>query len=175
MVYHAIVPMLAALLAGVERRRALLAAPLSVVPDLDILLAGHRVYFHNIAFIAAVLALVYAAMGRRWLGVAALYTASHIVLDAFTGGVAALWPLSSRVYELELAVVVSQLSLIPTPAPVAKVASKAIEIPNYLEQVEAVSSGGAAALAIVAIVLLSTFILHAVRVRQSREACTHLA
>ncbi len=105
---HLVLPLLFLLALRVDTRRAVLLAPLAVLPDLDALFGLHRALGHS--FIPIVLVpmavLVYSKLKRpEWVAaalIAQFYLASHVILDL--GGVAFLWPFVQEQFYLELGV-----------------------------------------------------------------------
>ncbi|MDH3365968.1 MAG: metal-dependent hydrolase [Thermoplasmata archaeon] len=93
---HLLLPLLFLLAIRMDTRKALLFAPLAVLPDFDALFGLHRALGHSIIpiLVAPMLILAYARFRRpEWLLSALIvqfYLASHVVLDL--GGVAFLWP-----------------------------------------------------------------------------------
>ena len=105
---HLVLPLLFLLALRVDTRRAVLLAPLAVLPDLDALFGLHRALGHN--FIPIVLVpmavLAFSKFKRpEWVPaalIAQFYLASHVILDL--GGVAFLWPFVQEQFYLELGV-----------------------------------------------------------------------
>ena len=96
---HLLLPLLFLLAIRVDARRAILFAPLAVLPDFDALFGLHRALGHSfIPILVLPVAIILYAKFRRpeWLFsaiVVQFYLASHVVLDL--GGVAFLWPFTS--------------------------------------------------------------------------------
>ncbi len=94
---HLLLPLLFLLALRVDAKRAVLFAPLAVLPDFDSLFGLHRALGHSfIPILVVPLAVVAYAHLRKneWYAaslVALFYLTSHVVLDL--GGVAFLWPL----------------------------------------------------------------------------------
>lgn len=100
-VIQSLVPLLFLLsLPWIDRRKVLLAWPLTHLPDFDYLIGYHRATGHNLfVLLPFALAALYAwRKGRpalaEWMLIASVYVASHLVMDAFAGGVTLLYPLS---------------------------------------------------------------------------------
>ncbi len=99
-VMHILLPLLVLLALRVDTRKAVLFAPLALLPDLDAVLGYHRMILHS--FIPVVVLpmafIVYSKYKRpEWLMSALLvqyYLASHIVLDL--AGVAFFWPFTTE-------------------------------------------------------------------------------
>lgn len=98
---QSVVPLLFMLsLPWLDRRKVLIAWPFTHLPDLDYLWEPHRAAGHNLFILLPFLAVGLFARrtGRAELAeymlVAAIYVASHIVMDVFAGGVTLLYPLS---------------------------------------------------------------------------------
>lgn len=100
-VLQSIVPLLFLLsLPWIDRRKVILAWPLTHLPDLDYVIGHHRATGHNL-FVVLPFALVGLWAWRRanpalaqWMLVAVVYLASHLMMDAFAGGVTLLYPFS---------------------------------------------------------------------------------
>jgi len=96
-VLHLALPLLFLLALRVDTRKAVLLAPLAIIPDFDAAFGLHRAAFHNFIFviIVPVALMAYSKMKRPewlpWAVVAQFYLASHVVLDL--GGVAFAWPI----------------------------------------------------------------------------------
>ncbi len=108
---HLLFPLLFLLALRVDTRRAVLLAPLAVLPDLDALFGLHRALGHSFIpiLVLPMALLAYSKYMRpEWMPAAVLtqfYLASHVVLDL--GGVAFLWPLVGDQFYLELGVTLS--------------------------------------------------------------------
>lgn len=102
---HLLLPLLFLLAIRIDTRRALLFAPLAVLPDFDALFGLHRALGHSFIPIMVVpMAIVlYSRFVRpEWLLsalVVQFYLASHVVLDL--GGVAFLWPVVPEQFYFE--------------------------------------------------------------------------
>lgn len=102
-VLQSVVPLMFMLsMPWLDRRKVLIAWPFTHLPDIDYVLEPHRAAGHNL-FILLPFILVGAwawRSGRRelaeYMGIAALYIASHLVMDIFAGGVTLLYPLSAH-------------------------------------------------------------------------------
>jgi membrane-bound metal-dependent hydrolase YbcI (DUF457 family) len=87
----------------VDRRKVLLAWPLTHLPDLDYLVGYHRATLHNVWVLLAFAAVLLWSLrpARRdpalaeWMGIALVYVGSHLLMDVFAGGVTLLYPLST--------------------------------------------------------------------------------
>ncbi len=149
LLFHMVIPVMLALIAGVDRKRALMLAPIAVIPDLDVLLVAHRVYLHTvfIPITMAILCLFLSslkhraflrlALPRREILFASFYYLSHLLLDLCPGPVAVFWPLTSVGYGLNIGIIVNQQSVIPTVEPYIRVVTKQIQIPNVVTNVAA--------------------------------------
>jgi membrane-bound metal-dependent hydrolase YbcI (DUF457 family) len=93
---HLIVPLLALLMVGrkEDHKYILLLLPLAVLPDIDTFFTEHRALLHNI-FIPAILLLfgIFIQKMRTLFFIAAVYFASHVILDLFGGGVVLFYPI----------------------------------------------------------------------------------
>jgi membrane-bound metal-dependent hydrolase YbcI (DUF457 family) len=102
---HLLLPLLFLLAIRIDTRRAVLFAPLAVLPDFDALFGLHRALGHSFIpiLVAPMLIIVYAKFRRpEWLLSALIvqfYLASHAVLDL--GGVAFLWPFTTEQFYFE--------------------------------------------------------------------------
>ena len=102
---HLLLPLLFLLAIRVDARRAVLFAPLAVLPDFDALFGLHRALGHSfIPILVLPLAIILYAKYRRpeWLLsaiVVQFYLASHVVLDL--GGVAFLWPFTTDQFYID--------------------------------------------------------------------------
>lgn len=102
-VLQSVIPLLFLLaLPGLDRRKVLLAWPLTHAPDIDYLLVPHRAVAHNVFILLPFLAVLAWSLRPEtrsparveWMVVCLTYLASHIVMDVFAGGVTLLYPLS---------------------------------------------------------------------------------
>ncbi|MBN1678081.1 MAG: metal-dependent hydrolase [Candidatus Thermoplasmatota archaeon] len=93
---HLLLPLLFLLAVRVDAKKAILFAPLAILPDFDALFGLHRALFHSfIPILVIPLAFVVYSKLRRpeWMFgsvIALFYLSSHVVLDL--GGVAFFWP-----------------------------------------------------------------------------------
>lgn len=98
-VLHLLLPLLFLLALKVDSRKAILLAPLAILPDFDALFGLHRALFHSfIPLLVAPLGLVWYSKKYRpeWAlasMIALFYLLSHLVLDL--GGVAFLYPFTT--------------------------------------------------------------------------------
>lgn len=149
LLFHMVIPVMLGLTAGLDRRRALMLAPIAIIPDLDLLLVAHRVYLH-IIFIPVTIAvlflflsdlkqraLIHLPLPRREILLASLYYLSHLLLDLCPGPVAVFWPLTGVGYGLNIGITVNQQSVIPTLQPYIRVVTRQIQIPNVVTNVAA--------------------------------------
>jgi hypothetical protein len=113
-VLQSVVPLLFMLsLPWLDRRKVLLAWPLTHLADLDYAFGFHRATTHNL-FVVLPFVLVGLWAWRegraglaQWMLVASIYTGSHIAMDIFAGGVTLLYPFSvhTTCYYAEIKVV----------------------------------------------------------------------
>jgi membrane-bound metal-dependent hydrolase YbcI (DUF457 family) len=102
---HLVLPLLFLLALRVDARKALIFAPLAILPDLDALFGLHRALGHSFIPIVVLpmILLAYAKYWRpEWMFSALLvqfYLASHVVLDL--GGVAFFWPFVQQQFYFE--------------------------------------------------------------------------
>jgi membrane-bound metal-dependent hydrolase YbcI (DUF457 family) len=105
---HLLLPLLFLLAVRMEYRKAIVFAPLAVLPDFDALFGLHRALGHSFVPILIVpMAIILYARFRRpeWLLAALIvqfYLASHVILDM--GGVAFLWPVMPEQFYFEPAI-----------------------------------------------------------------------
>ncbi len=102
---HLLLPLLFLLAIRIDTRRALLFAPLAVLPDFDALFGLHRALGHSFIpiMVVPIAIVLYSRFVRpEWLLsalVVQFYLASHVVLDL--GGVAFLWPIVPEQFYFE--------------------------------------------------------------------------
>jgi|GEM_PF-733934 len=100
---HTIVPLFALLLVSQKEnpKYILYLLPLALIPDLDHFAFMHRALLHNI-FIPLIFlgtSVIYRDQRTRFLLITgAVYTASHVILDMFNGGVGLFYPLTSNMF-----------------------------------------------------------------------------
>lgn len=160
LLFHMLIPVMLAWVAGIDRKRAFMLAPIAIIPDLDILLAAHRVYLHTL-FIPMTLAatsLIYKLKEGNLHDLAflaSLYYLSHLFLDFFPGPVAILWPLTNVGYGLNVGVTVSQKSVIPAIQPHLSVTVKEIQVPNIVTDAAAITPQSLATALLFAAIILA--------------------
>lgn len=121
-VVHGVVPALAMMATGrLRRARVLALLPLTYLPDLDYVVGVHRATGHNVFILVPFLAWAWWEMDRgggweraEWPTIVGGYLASHLVMDAFVGGISPLWPLDPRAVFLWVAVRVDTATNTPT-------------------------------------------------------------
>ncbi|HIH01068.1 TPA: metal-dependent hydrolase [Thermoplasmata archaeon] len=102
---HLLLPLMFLLAIRMDHRRAIMFAPLAVLPDFDALFDLHRALGHSFVpiLIVPMAILLYSRYRRpEWLLSALIvqfYLASHVVLDL--GGVAFLWPMIPEQFYFE--------------------------------------------------------------------------
>ena len=102
---HLLLPLMFLLAIRIDHRRAIMFAPLAVLPDFDALFDLHRALGHSFIpiLVMPMAILVYARFRKpEWLLSALIvqfYLASHVVLDM--GGVAFLWPIITEQFYIE--------------------------------------------------------------------------
>jgi len=139
-----LIPVMLAWIAGVDRRKALMLAPIAIIPDLDVLLSAHRVYLHTLFIPMAIVAVSYLYKLKRGfhqdiIFFAFLFYLSHLLFDFFPGPVAILWPLTNVGYGLDVSLTVSQKSIIPTVQLRLAVIAEQIQIPNIVTNAEVIT------------------------------------
>ena len=155
-----LIPVMLAWIAGVDQRKALMLAPIAMIPDLDMLFSAHRVYLHTLFIPMAIVAVSYLYKLKRGIHqdlifIASLFYLSHLLLDFFPGPVAILWPLTNVGYGLNVGLTVSQKSAIPTVKPLLAVTAEKIQIPNMVTSAEVVTPQSV----VTAILLLAAIIM----------------
>lgn len=113
-VLQSVVPLMFMLsMPWLDRRKVLLAWPLTHLPDLDYVIGFHRATGHNLFVLLPFVAVGAWAWrnGRapltEWMIIATVYVGSHLLMDVFAGGVTLLYPLSvhTTCYYAEIQVV----------------------------------------------------------------------
>lgn len=92
---HLIVPLLALLIVSrrEDQKYILLLLPLAVLPDFDTFVTQHRALLHNIFIPLLLVFLGWMLKEKRSIfNIAAVYTASHVFMDMFGGGVVLFYP-----------------------------------------------------------------------------------
>lgn len=120
-VIHGVVPALALLaIPSLRSRRVLALLPLAFLPDLDHWIGAHRASLHNVFILVPVLVWLWWEMDRgagwergEWAAIAGGYLGSHLLMDAFVGGLSPLWPLDPRGVFLLVAVEVETATNTP--------------------------------------------------------------
>jgi len=139
LLFHMLIPFMLAIIAGVDPKKALLLTPIAIIPDLDLLLTGHRVYLHSIfipltiILISLLLKLKQKNPHHNLLVLASLYYLSHLLLD-LSGPVAILWPLTTVGYGIAIGITVSQTSIFPTIQPYLSLNVEEIPLPNVVTE-----------------------------------------
>lgn len=130
-VVTATIPLLAMLaIRQLDPRRVVALLPLVFLPDLDHFVGAHRASLHNVFILVPVAAWAWweHRRGGGWdrvepAAIAGGYLASHLVMDAFVGGISPLWPLDPRSVFLWVAIEVdtrtNELDLIFEPGTLA--------------------------------------------------------
>jgi membrane-bound metal-dependent hydrolase YbcI (DUF457 family) len=166
-IFHMLIPAMLAIIAGLGKKKALLLAPVAVVPDLDAAFSAHRMYLHSI-FIPVFIAVVAYVFARRksWklqgqmVFFASLFYLSHLFLDFFGGAVGLLWPITNWGYGLSVSLQVTQQGIIPLALVDVHFISQQIPIPNAIVDVLAASPQS------VAVALLFFFVLAVPKLRR---------
>jgi membrane-bound metal-dependent hydrolase YbcI (DUF457 family) len=160
LLFHMLIPVMLAWISGVDRKKALMLAPVAIIPDLDVLFAAHRVYLHTLFIPIAIAAVSFLYKFKRQnhqklFLLVSLYYLSHLLLDFFPGPVAILWPLTNIGYGLDVGVTVSQRSNIPVIEPHLAVTVEQISVPNLITEATALTPHSV----VVAIFLLTVMIV----------------
>lgn len=138
LLFHMLFPVMFAMIAGVDRKRAVMLAPLAIIPDLDVFFMAHRVYLHAftpLLAIATPLLLYGWRVNQKHFQtavLATLYLFSHLLLDFFSGCVALFWPLTNMGYGLSVYITATQHSIFPTFQLVIQLRQEIISTPNVL-------------------------------------------
>lgn len=111
-VVTATIPLLAMLaIRQLDPRKVMAALPVVYLPDLDYLVGVHRASLHNVFVLVPFLAWFWWEMDRgagwargEWPLVVAGYLTSHLIMDAFVGGISPLWPLAPQAIFLWVAI-----------------------------------------------------------------------
>jgi hypothetical protein len=160
LLFHMLIPVMLAWIVGVNQRKALMLAPIAIIPDLDVLLSAHRVYLHTLFIPIAIAVVSYLYKLKRGfhqdlIFLASLFYLSHLLLDFFPGPVAILWPLTNVGYGLNVSLTVSQKNAIPTVKALLAVTAKKIQIPNVVTNAEVVTPQSV----VTAILLLAAIVM----------------
>ncbi|MDJ1420979.1 MAG: hypothetical protein M5U10_03575 [Candidatus Methanoperedens sp.] len=94
-----------------DHRYILLLLPLAVIPDLDTFLTLHRALLHNI-FIPLILLLFGLLLKekRTMFNIGAVYTASHVFMDMFDGGVVLFYPFYNQMAFVDAGLRISRMN-----------------------------------------------------------------
>lgn len=103
---HSIIPLFALLIVTRQEniRYVIYLLPLAVISDLDHVFFMHRALLHNLfiplIFLGA--AMIHQSPHLRFMLITgAVYTASHMILDMFGGGVGLLYPFTSTMFFID--------------------------------------------------------------------------
>lgn len=95
-------------------RRVVALLPVVFLPDLDYFVGVHRAGLHNLFVLVPAAAWVWYHVDRgggwdraEWGVIAGGYLASHLVMDAFVGGISPLWPVADWAVFLWVAIEVN--------------------------------------------------------------------
>ena len=109
-VFHYLIPVLLLYFLGIRHKFLFGLGFLAWFPDLEKFLGYGRVIFHNIFFVLLATALIYVFLSAKKFSdkvkvtlLSGFFLLSHLILD-FGGPIKILYPLSSKFFELELAV-----------------------------------------------------------------------
>jgi len=89
---------------GEKMKYIIILLPLALMPDLDHFFFMHRMLLHNIfiPLIFIIVSILFTNPRMKFAArVGAVYVASHIILDLFSGGVALLYPLSHNIFFIQ--------------------------------------------------------------------------
>ncbi len=169
-VFHMVIPAMLAIIAGVSVKKALLLAPIAVIPDLDTAFNAHRLYLHTIFIPIAIMAVAWVYTRKRgWkpygeiLFLASLFYLSHLMLDFFGGPVGILWPLTNMGYGVNVGLNVTQQSIVPLSTVKVQFIQQEISYPNAIIDVAAASTQSVA----VTIMLFAALVFSKFRIRTS--------
>lgn len=101
---HLLIPAAALIIAGFNKKSVILFAPLSLIPDIDILFGNHRSILHSLFILGSIsiILMVYTFYFRPWWKspaiIISLLILSHSLMDLFTGPTQLLWPIESYYY-----------------------------------------------------------------------------
>lgn len=142
--FHLLFPAIVFIIAGVDRKKALMLAPVALIPDLDIFFSAHRLYLHSILPLLAIVAPLFLLSWkkRKYLPATALtagYLFSHLVLDFFAGYLAFFWPITNMGYGLMISFTASQHSIVPTIQFAVHLRRELIPFPNIITDAALIS------------------------------------
>lgn len=80
-----------------DKKNIVLLSFVGILPDLDVIFF-HRMSFHNIFVILPILFIMLAMKKDSIAGIVGFYFISHLVLDLFNGGIAALYPFYDGIF-----------------------------------------------------------------------------
>ncbi len=80
-----------------DKKKIILLSFVGILPDLDVIFF-HRMSFHNIFIIFPILFIILAMRKDSTAGIVCFYLISHLVLDLFNGGIAALYPFYDGIF-----------------------------------------------------------------------------
>jgi membrane-bound metal-dependent hydrolase YbcI (DUF457 family) len=168
LLFHMLLPAMLAMIAGIDRRRAIAIMPFAILPDLDALLFAHHLIFHSLILIslaafAGLLCCRLVTPSHLGAGVlASLYVYSHIVLDLLTDGdVGLFWPLSNIGYSMSISLTVTHQSLWPRFGLVMALGQHLLPNSSAIVDASAISGGGVALLLL--LLLTMTYELRSLR------------
>lgn len=112
-IIHIIIPtlVLLAFMPEIDKKLILALMPLTVIPDVDLLLGMHRYLFHNIFFVLIVTGIVYLISNRKNIfkfknllpaGIALFFLTAHLVLDFGGPGIGLFYPLYDKLIKIDL-------------------------------------------------------------------------
>lgn len=134
---HFLIPLLILLVVypRINKKLAIGLALLTLVPDIDYLIAfTHRFLFHSI-FFPIILSLIIYFFNKNlkvfWISL--YYLTSHLILDLTTGGVALFWPIYQRLIEIEISLTTKFLLTFDiTTLPLKTIEDYIVSKPSYL-------------------------------------------
>lgn len=106
-VLQSVIPLMFLLaIPGLDRRKILLAWPLTHAPDIDYVWGHHRATLHNVWVVLPFVALLLWGTLRaprnaplaQWGAIGGVYVGSHVLMDVWAGGSTLFYPLSLHTY-----------------------------------------------------------------------------
>lgn len=102
-ILHFLIPVLLimAFFPRIDKKLILKLSILTIIMDFDLIIPNyHRIAFHNIFFMIAIVLLVYFIAGGLASKIALFFMGTHLIFDMFEAGPALLWPIYSSLFSL---------------------------------------------------------------------------